>query len=136
MNALADKVAIITGASSGIGYATAKLLAREGAKVVVGARRRAELDMLVEEIEGSGGAAVALAGDVRDEAFARALVETAEGRFRGLDVAFNNAGSLGEMGPTPDVSLAGWSEARPTSPARSSPRSTSCPPCCGAAVAR
>ena len=111
MNALADKVAIVAGASSGIGYATSKLFAREGAKVVVGARRRAQLDALVAEIEAAGGAAVALAGDVRDEAFAQALVETAEGRFGGLDVAFNNAGSLGEMGPTPEVSLAGWSEA-------------------------
>jgi NAD(P)-dependent dehydrogenase (short-subunit alcohol dehydrogenase family) len=111
MNALADKVAIVAGASSGIGYATSKLFAREGAKVVVGARRRAELEALVEEIEVSGGTAVALAGDVRDEAYALALVETAEGRFGGLDVAFNNAGSLGEMGPTPDVSLAGWNEA-------------------------
>jgi NAD(P)-dependent dehydrogenase (short-subunit alcohol dehydrogenase family) len=111
MNALADKVAIVTGASSGIGYATSKLFAREGAKVVVGARRRAELEALVEEIEASGGTAVALAGDVRDEGFAQALVGTAVGRFGGLDVAFNNAGSLGEMGPTPDVSLAGWSEA-------------------------
>ncbi len=111
MNALADKVAIVAGASSGIGYATSKLFAREGAKVVVGARRRAQLDALVAEIEAAGGAAVALAGDVRDEAFAQALVETAEGRFGGLDVAFNNAGSLGEMGPTPEVSLAGWNEA-------------------------
>jgi NAD(P)-dependent dehydrogenase (short-subunit alcohol dehydrogenase family) len=111
MNALADKIAIVAGASSGIGYATSKLFAQEGAKVVVGARRRAELESLVDEIEASGGAAVALAGDVRDELFAQALVETAEGRFGGLDVAFNNAGSLGEMGPTPDVSLGGWSEA-------------------------
>ena len=111
MNALADKVAIVAGASSGIGHATSKLFAREGAKVVVGARRRAQLDALVAEIEAAGGAAVALAGDVRDEAFAQALVETAEGRFGGLDVAFNNAGSLGEMGPTPEVSLAGWNEA-------------------------
>jgi NAD(P)-dependent dehydrogenase (short-subunit alcohol dehydrogenase family) len=111
MNALADKVAIVAGASSGIGRATAKLFAEEGAKVVVGARRRAELDVLVEEIEAAGGAAVALAGDVRDDAFARALVETAEGNFGGLDVGFNNAGSLGEMGPTTEVSLAGWNEA-------------------------
>ena len=111
MDALADKVAIVAGASSGIGYATSKLFAREGARIVVGARRRAQLDALVAEIEAGGGAAVALAGDVRDEAFARALVETAEARFGGLDVAFNNAGSLGEMGPTPEVSLAGWSEA-------------------------
>jgi NAD(P)-dependent dehydrogenase (short-subunit alcohol dehydrogenase family) len=111
MRALADKVAIVAGASSGIGRATAKLFAEEGAKVVAGARRRAELDALVEEIEAAGGAAVALAGDVRDEAFAGALVETALSRFGGLDVAFNNAGSLGEMGPTPEVSLAGWNEA-------------------------
>jgi NAD(P)-dependent dehydrogenase (short-subunit alcohol dehydrogenase family) len=111
MKALADKVAIVAGASSGIGRATAKLFAEEGAKVVVGARRRAELEALVEEIEAAGGAAVALAGDVRDEAFARALVETALSRFGGLDVGFNNAGSLGEMGPTPEVSLAGWNDA-------------------------
>ena len=111
MNALEDNVAIVTGASSGIGYATSKLFAREGAKVVAGARRRAELDRLVAEIEAAGGTAVALPGDVRDEAFAGALVETALGRFGGLDVAFNNAGSLGEMGPTPEVSLAGWREA-------------------------
>jgi NAD(P)-dependent dehydrogenase (short-subunit alcohol dehydrogenase family) len=111
MNALAEKIAIVAGASSGIGRATAKLFAEEGAKVVVGARRRAELDALVDEIEAAGGTAVAIAGDVRDEAFARALVEAALGRFGGLDVAFNNAGSLGEMGPTPEVSLAGWNEA-------------------------
>jgi NAD(P)-dependent dehydrogenase (short-subunit alcohol dehydrogenase family) len=111
VNALADQVAVITGASSGIGRATATLFAEEGAKVVVGARRRAELDALVAEIEAAGGAAVAVAGDVRDAAFARTLVETAQSEFGGLDVAFNNAGSLGAMGPTPEVSLAGWSEA-------------------------
>jgi NAD(P)-dependent dehydrogenase (short-subunit alcohol dehydrogenase family) len=110
MFALSDKVAIVTGASSGIGYATAKLFAREGAKVVATARRQPELDALVEEIAQAGGHAVALAGDVRDEAFAKALVELAIGRFGGLDVAFNNAGSIGEMGATPDVSLAGWEE--------------------------
>ncbi|WP_119459046.1 SDR family oxidoreductase [Rhodospirillaceae bacterium SYSU D60014] len=108
MTALAAKVAIVTGASSGIGYATSKLFAREGAKVVVAARRQAELDALVAEITAAGGEAVALAGDVRDEAFSEALVETAIGRFGGLDVAFNNAGVLGEMGATPDVSLSGW----------------------------
>ena len=108
MQQLSNKVAIITGASSGIGNATAKLFAREGAKVIVTARRQAELDALVGEIEGSGGEAVALAGDVKDATFANALVEMAIGRFGGLDVGFNNAGSMGEMGPTPDVSLSGW----------------------------
>ena len=110
MSALSNKVAIITGASSGIGYATAKLFAREGAKVVVAARRQPELDALVEEITQAGGHAVALAGEVKDEAFAKALVELAIGRFGGLNVAFNNAGTLGEMGATPDVTLAGWED--------------------------
>lgn len=110
MTILAGKVAIITGASSGIGYAAAKLFASEGAKVVVGARRQAELDALVAEIEASGGQAVALAGDVKEEAFAKALVEKAVGRFGGLDIAFNNAGILGEMTATTDLSLAGWTE--------------------------
>ncbi|WP_394846176.1 SDR family oxidoreductase [Pendulispora brunnea] len=108
MKALSNKVAIVTGASSGIGYATSKLFAREGAKVVVGARRKAELDALVADIEASGGQAAALAGDVADEAYARALVDLAVSRFGGLDVALNNAGTTGEMGPTPDVSVAGW----------------------------
>ena len=74
---LHNKVAIITGASSGIGRATAKLFAAEGAKVVVGARRESELASLVAEIKASGGTAVALAGDVRSEAYAKALVELA-----------------------------------------------------------
>jgi NAD(P)-dependent dehydrogenase (short-subunit alcohol dehydrogenase family) len=108
MSALSSKVAIVTGASSGIGYATAKLFAKEGAKVVVAARRQLELNALVEEIARSGGHAAALAGDVKEEAFAKALVELAIGRFGGLDVAFNNAGTTGEMGVTPSVSLAGW----------------------------
>jgi NAD(P)-dependent dehydrogenase (short-subunit alcohol dehydrogenase family) len=108
MAALADKVAIVTGASSGIGYATARLFAQEGAKLVVTARRRTELDTLVAHIEEEGGKAIAVAGDVRDEALAKAVVDTAVRRFGGLDVAFNNAGSTGEMAPLPDISLTGW----------------------------
>lgn len=108
MFALSNKVAIVTGASSGIGYATAKLFASEGAKLVVAARRQPELDALVNEIAQAGGHAVALAGDVKDEAFAKALVELATARFGGLDVAFNNAGTLGEMGATPSLSVSAW----------------------------
>lgn len=108
MSALAGKVAIVTGASSGIGRAAARLFAREGANVVVTARRQEELDALVAEIEATGGRAVAVAGDVRQEDLARSLVETAVGRFGGLDVAFNNAGSTGPMGSLPDLALAAW----------------------------
>jgi len=114
MTVLANKVAIVTGASSGIGYATSRLFAREGARVVVAARRRAELERLVADIKNDGGEGVALVGDVRDESFARALVEEALTRYGGLDIAFNNAGTLGEMGVTPDVSLAGWTRTMET----------------------
>jgi NAD(P)-dependent dehydrogenase (short-subunit alcohol dehydrogenase family) len=110
MNLLTDKVAIVTGASSGIGRAAAKLFAAEGAKVVAGARRQAELDSLVAEIREAGGEAVAVAGDVRDKAFHAALVETATAEFGGLDVAFNNAGTLGPSTLTVDTSDEDWQE--------------------------
>jgi NAD(P)-dependent dehydrogenase (short-subunit alcohol dehydrogenase family) len=108
MAALRGKVAIVTGASSGIGYATAKLFAREGANIVVTARREAKLSALVSEIEDAGGRAIAVAGDIRDEALAKALVDTAVRHFDGLDIAFNNAGTVGEMGPISTVSLDAW----------------------------
>lgn len=110
MLALANKVAIVTGASSGIGRATAKLFAEEGAKIVIAARRSAELDALASEIEADGGEAMALAGDVNDEAYAKALVELALDRFGGLDVAFNNVGAVGAMGPVPDMARDSWQE--------------------------
>lgn len=110
MNQLSGKVAIVTGASSGIGRAAAKLFAQHGARVVVTGRRQAELDALVAEIELDGGAAAAVAGDLRDEQLARALVETAVGRFGGLDIAFNNAGALGAAMPLAELSAGAWSE--------------------------
>jgi NAD(P)-dependent dehydrogenase (short-subunit alcohol dehydrogenase family) len=110
VNALSNKTAIIAGASSGIGRAAAKLFAAEGAKVVLGARRLPELEELVAEIESAGGNAVALVGDVREEAYARALVDTAVERFGGVDVALNNAGRLGALAPAPQISLADWRE--------------------------
>lgn len=110
MNRLQSKVALITGASAGIGHATAKLFAAEGARLVVGARRAAELDQLVAEIRAAGGEAVALAGDVRSEDYARALVALAVSTYGRLDIAFNNAGTLGEGGPSTAVSEAGWTD--------------------------
>src|SRR5687767_3103130 len=110
MGRLSGKVAIITGASAGIGRATATLFAAEGARLVLGARRADELDRLAAEIEANGGEAVARAGDVRSENYAEALVALAVERFGKLDIAFNNAGTLGEGGPSMGISEAGWSD--------------------------
>lgn len=110
MTTPANKVAIVTGASTGIGYATAKLFAREGAVVVVAARRQKALDDLVGSINAEGGQAIALAGDVGDEAFAKALVDKAVSHFGGLDIAFNNAAILGAMGHVSEMSQADWNQ--------------------------
>ncbi|MCP3104933.1 SDR family oxidoreductase [Myxococcus sp. K15C18031901] len=110
MERLNGKVALITGASAGIGAAAARLFAAEGAKVVLGARRQAELDAVVADIQAAGGQAVALAGDVRSEAYAKALVGRALERFGRLDIAFNNAGIMGASGPTTEVSEQGFSD--------------------------
>lgn len=110
MSLLSNKVAIITGASSGIGRASAILFAREGASVVVGARRQPELDLLVEEIRHEGGQAVSLAGDVKSESYARDLVDLALTRFGRLDIAFNNAGTTGTPGSVEELELTQWQE--------------------------
>lgn len=110
MSRLEGKIAIVTGASSGIGRAAALLFAREGAKVVVTARNGNALAELTDEIAGGGGEAAALAGDVGDEALHEALVELAVRRFGGLDTAFNNAGALGAMGEISSLSVEGWRE--------------------------
>jgi NAD(P)-dependent dehydrogenase (short-subunit alcohol dehydrogenase family) len=111
MGRFSGKVIIVTGASSGIGRQAAMMLAREGASVVVNARRSAELESLADEIRSGGGKAVAIPGSVAEEATHEAMVNAARNTFGGLDGAFNNAGILGEMGPTPGISLAGWNEA-------------------------
>ncbi len=79
--------------------------------VVVGARRESELNALVAEIAAGGGTAAALAGDIRSEDYAKALVALAVKQYGKLDVAFNNAGVLGEGGPSTGVSKNGWDDA-------------------------
>jgi NAD(P)-dependent dehydrogenase (short-subunit alcohol dehydrogenase family) len=107
---LKNKSIIITGASSGIGAAAALLFAAEGANVVLGARRAAELETLAGAINRGNGRVVYLAGDVKDEGYADALVDLAMKEFGGLDGAFNNAGIVGEMGPVPEMANGNWND--------------------------
>jgi clavulanate-9-aldehyde reducatase len=94
MGSLDGRKALITGASSGIGEATAVLMAREGAAVALGARRTDRLAKIVEQIEADGGHAVAIEADVADEAQARSLVREAHAELDGLDCLINNAGVM------------------------------------------
>lgn len=107
---LRDKVAIVTGASSGIGRAAALLFAEEGAAVILNARGEEALDALAAEIEAKGGKAVVVAGDVaREETHAR-MVDMAVSRFGSLDIAFNNAGAVGPYKPLAEVTLSEWTQ--------------------------
>ncbi|GEO74923.1 short-chain dehydrogenase oxidoreductase [Levilactobacillus namurensis DSM 19117] len=89
-----DKVIVITGASSGIGEASAKLLAKNGAKVVLGARRENRLQAIVQDIQDAGGQASYRVTDVTKPDQVQALVDQAQHDFGGLDVIFNNAGIM------------------------------------------
>ena len=110
MTLLDNKVAIITGASSGIGRSAAKLFSRHGAKLVVTARRQPELDDLVCEIQSDGGEAIAIAGDITVEDHVRAVTALAVEQFGRLDIALNNAGAAGAMAETPELSLEEWNQ--------------------------
>ena len=94
MAKLDGKVAVVTGASSGIGEATVQALAAEGAAVVAGARRKERLDGLVEEVTNGGGRAIAVECDVTDEEQAHYLVRRAVEEFGSLDILVNNAGVM------------------------------------------
>ena len=97
----------ITGASSGIGAATAELLASEGAAVAVAARREDRLSELVEKIEGAGGTAHAIPADIGEESSARAFVEGAAEKLGGLDGLINNAGVM-LLGPIDGADTEHW----------------------------
>ncbi len=88
------KVIVITGASSGLGEATARLLARQGAIVVLGARRADRIDDLARELTGAGGQALSVATDVRDRQQVKRLVGQAVESFGKIDVMLNNAGVM------------------------------------------
>src|SRR5882724_2602151 len=91
---IANKVVVITGASSGIGESTAKLLAQQGATVVLGARRKDRIDEIVKEISAEGGKAIGFTVDVTKRAEVEALIKGAVDRFGRVDIVVNNAGIM------------------------------------------
>jgi len=100
---LKDKVAIVTGAGSGIGLATAKCFAKEGAKVVLADIDEGAGAKALEAIRATGGEALFVKTDVSQEAHVEALIATAEREFGGLDTIFNNAGIEQPVTPSTDV---------------------------------
>jgi NAD(P)-dependent dehydrogenase (short-subunit alcohol dehydrogenase family) len=107
---LKNKVALVTGASSGIGRAIARIWAREGARVVVSDVNAAGGEETAELVRGDGGEAIFISADVGKPADAHLLVERAMAKFGRLDVACNNAGIAGPGAPTADYPLDAWTQ--------------------------
>lgn len=107
MSELNNKIVAITGASSGIGEATARLLAAKGAKVFVGARRTERLEKLVAEIQSAGGEAACMALDVTSLPQMEAFIKEATRLYGGLDVMINNAGVM-PLSPLSARKVAEW----------------------------
>ena len=108
MGRLDGKVAIVTGASSGMGEAITKLFAKEGATVLAIARRKEKLQHVIDEVTKKGGKAVALAGDVANEADVKNAVKTAVEQYGKLDIVVNNAGALDKVAPVADLDDETW----------------------------
>jgi NAD(P)-dependent dehydrogenase (short-subunit alcohol dehydrogenase family) len=110
MSLLKGKAVIISGATSGIGMASAKLFAKEQARLVLTGRNREVLKIFSKELAQSGTDVCWLAGDIQDEHFHQQLVELALTKFGCLDVAFNNAATLGTAGPATEMTLDDWQQ--------------------------
>ncbi len=106
MSKLSGQVAIVTGASRGIGRGIAMAFAREGASLVLTARQQADLDDVAASLP-PGCQVVTLAGDIADEQHVAALMQAAQSRFSQLDLLVNNAGAF-DGGPLDQFSIAAW----------------------------
>lgn len=109
IGALRDRVAIVTGASSGVGKAIAELYAEEGARVVLVARSRPSLEDLASDIVEAGGSAVAMPADVTSETEIQAVVGETVRMFGALDIIVNNAGVTTRL-PTDELPLETWKQ--------------------------
>ncbi len=107
MNNIENKVIVITGASSGLGEATARLLAKKGAKVVIGARRTEKLEAIVQDIRAEGGQAEFIGMDVTKPNEVQALIEKALSAFGQIDVLVNNAGLM-SIAPLSELKVDEW----------------------------
>lgn len=105
---MAEQVVIVTGASRGLGAATARILAGMGARLVINARSEGPLLTLVDEIRAADGQAVAVRGDVSDPAVCRAIVQAALDRFGRLDALVNNAGIIEPIAPLAEATGDAW----------------------------
>jgi NAD(P)-dependent dehydrogenase (short-subunit alcohol dehydrogenase family) len=110
MKRFENKVVLVTGGNVGIGLATARAFAREGARVVISARRETEGVEAVKRIQAEGGVSSFFRGDVASEADVAATVAHAVSKFGHLDVVFNNAGVEGTVGPIATLSAADFDE--------------------------
>jgi NAD(P)-dependent dehydrogenase (short-subunit alcohol dehydrogenase family) len=108
MNLLKHKVAIVTGASSGIGRAVALMFAEQGAAMVLTARRTTPLDEVAQTIRSKGGLAITVGGDVGLPETHEMAVAAATSEFGGLDIAINNAGTVGPARPLAEISPEEW----------------------------
>lgn len=106
-NNIANKVVVITGASSGLGESTARYLAARGAAVVLGARRTDKLEQIAAEIRAAGGKAEVVSTDVTDKAQVQALIDTGVRIFDRVDVLINNAGLM-SIAPLDEVKTDEW----------------------------
>ncbi len=107
MNHIENKVVVITGASSGLGEATARLLAKKGAKVALGARRTEKLEAIVHDIRAEGGQAEFIGMDITKPQEVQALIEKALSAFGQIDVLVNNAGLM-SIAPLSELKVDEW----------------------------
>lgn len=107
---LKDKVAIVTGAGRGLGRSVALAFGKQGAKLVVAARSRNEIDQLVQQLRARRMEAIAIPTDVSDEVQVNRLVERTLEAYGTVDILVNNAGVRGPVGPIRSTSLSDWEE--------------------------